>query len=62
MAAEQGYPGDVAYCASKDGMNGPSEALAVEGKPYGVRAFAVRPVATETRCGRGRRPTWCGPA
>lgn len=48
MAAVQGYLDEAAYCASKHGMNGLTEVLALEGKPYGIRALAVCPAATET--------------
>jgi len=48
MAAVQGYLDEAAYCASKHGLNGLTEVLALEGKPHGIRALAVRPAATET--------------
>lgn len=48
MAAVQGYLDEAAYCASKHGLNGLTEVLALEGKPHGIRALAVCPAATET--------------
>ena len=48
MAAVQGYLDEAAYCASKHGLNGLTEVLALEGKPYGIRALAVCPAAVET--------------
>jgi NAD(P)-dependent dehydrogenase (short-subunit alcohol dehydrogenase family) len=48
MAAVQGYLEEAAYCASKHGLNGLTEVLALEGKPSGIRALAVCPAATET--------------
>jgi NAD(P)-dependent dehydrogenase (short-subunit alcohol dehydrogenase family) len=48
MAAVQGYLDEAAYCASKHGLNGLTEALALEGKPHGIRALAVCPAAVET--------------
>ena len=48
MAAVQGYLDEAAYCASKHGLNGLTEVLALEGKPHGIRALAVCPAAVET--------------
>ncbi len=48
MAAAQGYLDEAAYCASKHGLNGLTEVLALEGKPHGIRALAVCPAAVET--------------
>jgi 3-oxoacyl-[acyl-carrier protein] reductase len=56
MAAVQGYPDEVAYCASKHGLNGLTAALAVEGKPYGIRVFAICPAATDTPLWEGEAP------
>lgn len=56
MAAVQGYPNEVAYCVSKHGLNGLSQALAVEGKPDGIRVFAVCPAATDTPLWEGQAP------
>ncbi len=55
LAAVQGFPDEAAYCASKAGMNGLTIALAAEGKPLGIRVFAVCPAATDT-------PLWAGQA
>ncbi len=48
MAAVRGYLDEAAYCASKHGLNGLTEVLALEGKPHGIRALAVCPAAVET--------------
>ena len=48
MAAVQGYLDEAAYCASKHGLNGLTEVLALEGKTHGIRALAVCPAAVET--------------
>jgi NAD(P)-dependent dehydrogenase (short-subunit alcohol dehydrogenase family) len=47
-AAFQAYEGQTAYCASKFGLNGLTEVLALEGRPHNIRAYAVCPAATET--------------
>jgi len=43
-----GYPGRVAYCASKHGVNGLVKALAVEWAPNGIRVNAVAPTFIAT--------------
>jgi NAD(P)-dependent dehydrogenase (short-subunit alcohol dehydrogenase family) len=43
-----GYPGRVAYCATKHAVNGMTKALAVEWARDGVRVNAVAPTFVET--------------
>jgi NAD(P)-dependent dehydrogenase (short-subunit alcohol dehydrogenase family) len=43
-----GAPGQAAYCASKHGIIGLTEVLAIELGPYGITANAVCPGNTET--------------
>ncbi|MBL8045443.1 MAG: SDR family oxidoreductase [Anaerolineales bacterium] len=47
-AGLQGFEGCAAYSASKFGLNGLTEVLAIEGKPHGIRAFSVCPAAADT--------------
>lgn len=54
-AGVEGYVNSAAYSATKFGLNGLSEALALEGKPHNIRVFAVCPGAVET-------PIWEGQA
>lgn len=55
VAGIQGYAGSTAYCASKFGLNGFSEALALEGRQRGIRVHVVSPGNTDT-------PIWGGVA
>lgn len=48
MAAADPFPGLGAYGATKAYVNLLTKALATEGKPHGIRAFAVGPGAVET--------------
>jgi 3-oxoacyl-[acyl-carrier protein] reductase len=43
-----GQPFSAAYCASKFGVNGLSEALGEEVRPYGIRVYLVFPDAVDT--------------
>ena len=48
VAGLQPFEGNAAYCASKFGLNGLTEVLALEGRPNGIRAYAICPGATDT--------------
>ena len=48
IAAHQGFPGGVAYCASKAGLLGFAKALATEVRQQGVRVITVSPGAVDT--------------
>jgi len=52
----EGYPDSAAYSVTKFGLNGLSEALALEGKPHNIRVFAVCPGAVETPLWEGQAP------
>ena len=43
-----GYPGRVAYCATKHAVNGLTKALAVEWAPHGIAVNAVAPTFVRT--------------
>jgi NAD(P)-dependent dehydrogenase (short-subunit alcohol dehydrogenase family) len=47
--ATEKFPGLVAYNASKYGVVGITESLAVEGKPYGIAAVCISPGAVDTQ-------------
>lgn len=47
-AAKQAYPGNTAYCASKFGLRGFSDALRLDLAPKGVRVSTVYPNQTDT--------------
>jgi NAD(P)-dependent dehydrogenase (short-subunit alcohol dehydrogenase family) len=42
------FPGMAAYVAAKSGLVGLTEALAVEGRPFGIRVNAISPGAVDT--------------
>jgi NAD(P)-dependent dehydrogenase (short-subunit alcohol dehydrogenase family) len=48
IAARQAFPGNVAYCASKYGLRGFSDALRLDLAPSGVRVSTLYPSATDT--------------
>ena len=48
-----GYPGRVAYCATKHAVEGLTKALGVEWAPDGIRVNAVAPTFVETPLTRG---------
>ncbi|MEV6644884.1 oxidoreductase [Amycolatopsis sp. NPDC051371] len=54
MGGQLSMPGYGAYCATKYALEGLSEALAEEVKPFGVRVLIVEPGAFRTEFGGGR--------
>jgi NAD(P)-dependent dehydrogenase (short-subunit alcohol dehydrogenase family) len=54
--ATEKFPGLVAYNASKYGVVGVTEALAVEGKPHGISAVCISPGAVDTEMLREAAP------
>ena len=48
VAGVQAFPGNAAYCASKFGLNGLSEVLALEGRLRNIRVHLVCPGNTQT--------------
>jgi 3alpha(or 20beta)-hydroxysteroid dehydrogenase len=52
----QGYEGNAAYGASKFGLNGLTEVLALEGRAHNIRVFAVCPGAVDTPLWEGQAP------
>jgi NAD(P)-dependent dehydrogenase (short-subunit alcohol dehydrogenase family) len=48
-AGKAGFPGLAAYCATKFGVLGFTESLALEVEKKGVRVYAICPGATETQ-------------
>jgi NAD(P)-dependent dehydrogenase (short-subunit alcohol dehydrogenase family) len=54
MGGQLSMPGYGAYCATKYALEGLSEALAEEVKPFGVKVLIVEPGAFRTEFGGGR--------
>jgi NAD(P)-dependent dehydrogenase (short-subunit alcohol dehydrogenase family) len=48
VAGAEKFPGMAAYVAAKSGLAGLTEALAVEGRPQGIRVNAISPGAVDT--------------
>ena len=48
VAGVRGYPNNAAYGASKFGLNGLTEVLALEGQPHGIRVSAICPGSVDT--------------
>jgi NAD(P)-dependent dehydrogenase (short-subunit alcohol dehydrogenase family) len=51
VAGKKGWANASAYCASKFGLTGFTEALADEGRPHGIRAIVIYPGAMATNWG-----------
>ena len=51
VAGRRGWANASAYCATKFGLTGLSEALAVEGAPHGIRVITIYPGAMATHWG-----------
>ncbi len=51
VAGKKGWANASAYCASKFGLTGFTEALADEGKAHGIRAIVLYPGAMNTNWG-----------
>ncbi len=51
VAGKRGWANASAYCASKFGLTGLTQAVAAEGKPYGIRACILNPGGMDTNWG-----------
>lgn len=51
MAGKRGWANAAAYCASKFGLTGFTQALAAEGKAYGIRVCILYPGGMATHWG-----------
>lgn len=58
VAARQGFVGNVAYCATKYGLRGFSDALRADLGPRGMRVSTIYPGATDTDIFKGVPGTW----
>jgi 3-oxoacyl-[acyl-carrier protein] reductase len=56
VAGKQPYPGNAAYSASKYGLTGLSEVLAMEGKERQIRVHLIQPGNTQTTIWDGKAP------
>ena len=62
VAGKKGWANASAYCASKFGLTGFTEALADEGKEHGIRAMVLYPGARRPPTGGPSRPKSAAPA
>ena len=60
MAGKKGWANASAYCASKFGLTGLTEALADEGREHGIRAIVPYPGAMATNWGPSPRTNAAG--
>jgi len=51
VAGKRGWANASAYCASKFGLTGLTQAIAAEGKPHGIRACILYPGGMDTNWG-----------
>ncbi len=56
VAGKRGWANASAYCASKFGLTGLTQALAAEGKPHGIRACVLYPGGMATGWGTAWAP------
>lgn len=61
VAGRRGAPGATAYCASKFGMTGLTQALMAEGKPHNIRASVVYPGGMDTGWTGADQPNFLRP-
>ncbi|MFD2081275.1 SDR family oxidoreductase [Actinopolymorpha cephalotaxi] len=51
VAGRRGWPNATAYCATKFGLTGLTQALAAEGAPHGIRVMSMYPGSMATHWG-----------
>jgi len=56
IAADQAFPGDAAYAASKAGLKAFGEVMAVEANPHGIRIITLCPGQVDTPLWDGKAP------
>src|SRR5262245_61131546 len=61
VPGRRGWAGAPAYCASKFGLTGLTQALAAEGAPNSIRVVCLYPGAMATHWAPGTRPTGTSP-